>query len=368
MGGRLQVNTSFNPEDTLSLLWGVDYVREDSSQRFNLFDPDEFDASGGLVFRKIGEVDFVPPYRLNDLGIFAQLQWDVVDRLTLSGGARYVNLNIDTDDYTTYDGNSVEGGTLTADDVVFNLGLAYEVVDSLTAFASFSQGFSLPDIGRVLGFAPPGFAVESDIDLTQPQKVDNYEIGLRGNWNTVQASVAAFYNYSSLGTRFAVSNSGPLQTVRSPQRVYGIEGALDWQPSDRWSFGGTAAWLEGADDADEDGDFTALDSLIIPPFKLTAYVENETLPGWRNRLQLLFSGDRDRGFNVGADSAPINSYITLDLLSGVRLRNGELTLGIQNLLNTQYYPVYSQYFAPFFDSDNRAGQGRTMSLSYRTTF
>ncbi|MBD1874965.1 TonB-dependent receptor [Nodosilinea sp. FACHB-131] len=367
-GGRLQVNTSFNPEDTLSLLWGVDYVREDSSQRFNLFAPDEFDASGGLVFRKIGEVDFVPPYRLNDLGIFAQLQWDVVDRLTLSGGARYVNLNIDTDDYTTYDGNSIEGGTLTADDVVFNLGLAYEVVDNLTAFASFSQGFSLPDIGRVLRFAPAGFAVESGIDLTQPQKVDNYEIGLRGNWNTVQASLAAFYNYSSLGTRFAVVDDGPLQTVRSPQRVYGIEGALDWQPSDRWSLGGTAAWLEGEDDADEDGDFTALNSLIVPPFKLTAYVENETLPGWRNRLQLLFSGNRDRGFNAGADDAPINSYITLDLLSGVRLGNGELTLGIQNLLNTQYYPVYSQYFAPFSSSDNRAGQGRTMSLSYRTTF
>ena len=365
-GGRLQVNTSFNPEDTLSLLWGVDYVRENSSQRFNLFDPDEFDASGGLVFRKIDEIDFVPPYSLSDLGVFAQLQWDIVDRLTISGGARYVNLNINTDDYTTSRGNDVEGGTINADDVVFNVGLAYEVVDGLTAFTSFSQGFSLPDIGRVLRFASSGFSVEADIDLTQPQKVDNYEIGLRGNWNTVQASLAAFYNYSSLGTSFVVSESGPLQTVRSPQRVYGVEGALDWQPSDRWSLGGTAAWLE--DDADEDGDFTALDSLSIPPFKLTAYIENETLPGWRNRLQLLFSGNRDRGFNAGADDASINSYVTLDLLSGVRLGDGELTLGIQNLLNTQYFPVYSQFFAPFFDSRNRAGQGRTMSLSYRTTF
>ncbi len=367
-GGRLQVNTPFNPEDTLSLLWGVDYVRENSSQQFNLFDPDEFDASGGLVFRKIGEVDFVPPYSLSDLGVFAQLQWDVVDRLTFSGGARYVNLNINTDDYTTFRGNDVEGGTIKADDVVFNVGLAYEIVDGLTAFTSFSQGFSLPDIGRVLRFAPPGFAVEADIDFTQPQKVDNYEIGLRGNWNTVQASLAGFYNYSSLGTRFAVSDDGPLQTVRSPQRVYGVEGAVDWQPSDGWSLGGTAAWLEGEDDADEDGEFTALDSLTIPPFKLTAYVENETLPGWRNRLQLLYSGNRDRGFNDGADDAPINSYVTLDFLSGVRLGDGELTLGIQNLLNTQYFPVYSQYFAPFFDSANRAGQGRTVSLSYRTTF
>ncbi|XPM58185.2 MAG: TonB-dependent receptor domain-containing protein [Leptolyngbya sp. IPPAS B-1204] len=59
------------------------------------------------------------------------------------GGVRYVNLNISTDDYTTFDGNDIEGGTINADDFVFNAGLTYEIVDGLSAFASFSQGFSL---------------------------------------------------------------------------------------------------------------------------------------------------------------------------------------------------------------------------------
>ena len=126
----------------------------------------------------IDEIAFVPSYRLNDLGIFAQLQWEVSgkrsyakgSRLAFSGGARYVNLDISTDDYTTFEGNDIQAGSLNADDVVFNAGITHNFTDELSLFASFSQSVSFPDIGRVLRFAPPGFAVGSDIDLTQPQK------------------------------------------------------------------------------------------------------------------------------------------------------------------------------------------------------
>lgn len=151
LGGRLQIETPFNSQETLSLLWGVDYVREESSQNFNIFDPVEFDASGGLIFRHIDEIAFVPSYRFNDLGIFAQLQWELSDRLAFSGGARYVNLKINTDDYTTFEGNGVEGGSLNANDLVFNAGITHNLTDELSLFASFSQGFSFPDIeGRTL--------------------------------------------------------------------------------------------------------------------------------------------------------------------------------------------------------------------------
>jgi iron complex outermembrane receptor protein len=367
-GGRLQVDTPFDAEETVSLLWGVDYVRENSSQQFNVFDPEEFDESDGRIFRKIDEIDFVPPYELSDLGIFAQLQWEILEGLILSGGTRYVNLNVSTDDYTTFDGNDIEGGTISTDAFVFNAGLAFEIVDGLSAFASFAQGFSLPDIGRVLRFAPAGFAVGADVDLTEPQKVNNYEIGLRGNWDSLQASLAGFYNYSSLGTDFETIPGGPLRTIRAPERIYGVEAAIDWQPIEQWSLGGTATWLEGENDEDRDGDYIALNSITIPPFKLTAYLENETLPDWRNRLQLLYSGARNRAFQDEVDGVAIESYLTLDFLSSVRIGGGELLIGIQNLLNEEYYPVFSQYFAPFADSLNRAGQGRTISVNYRITF
>jgi len=367
LGGRLQIETPFNSQETVSLLWGVDYVRESSSQNFNIFDPVEFDASGGLIFRKIDEITFVPSYRFNDLGIFAQLQWDISDRLAFSGGARYVNLDISTDDYTTFDGNDIEGGSLNADDVVFNAGLTHNLTDELSLFASFSQGFSFPDIGRVLRFAPPGFAVGSNIDLTQPQKVDNYEIGIRGNWNSVQATLAGFFNSSDLGEDFEVTDQ-TLRTIRAPQRVYGLEASLDWQPGGGWQLGGTATWLEGENDEDRDGEYIALNSITIPPLKLTAYLEHQTTRGWRNRLQLLYSGNRDRAFEDDVDGAPIDSYVTVDYLSSINLGGGELLIGVQNLFNEQYFPVYSQFFAPFGDSSNYAGQGRTLSVGYRITW
>lgn len=55
----------------------------------------------------------------------------------------------------------------------------------------------------------------SDIDLTQPQKVDNYEIGIRGNWNSVQATLAGFFNSSDLGEDFEVTDE-ELRTIRAP--------------------------------------------------------------------------------------------------------------------------------------------------------
>jgi len=369
-GGRFQVDTPFNPDRTMSLLWGIDYIREKSSQTFNIFDPEDFDTSGGRLFRKIGEIPFVPDYRYSDLGVFAQLQWDVTDRLRLAGGVRYVNIGLDVEDYTTFDGRFIQGGERNFGTPVFNIGGVYDLSNNVNVYANFAQGFSVPDLGRVFRNSPRGFVeVESGIQLTEPQKVDNYEIGIRGNWNPVQASLVGFYNYSDLGSTIrARTDGGPLETIRAPQRVYGIEAGVDIQPVPGWQLGGTFTWLEGENDADLDDEFLPLNSLEIPPLKLTAYVENETLPGWRNRLQLLYSGSRDRAFEEGVDGQSISSYVVVDWLSSIKLGPGALQVGIENLFNNQYFPVYSQYFASFFDSANYAGRGRTLSVGYRVNW
>jgi iron complex outermembrane receptor protein len=369
LGGRLQVDTPFNSQSTVSLLWGVDYQKERSSQRFNIFDPDEFDASGGRVFRKIDERVFVPEYDFRELGIFGQLQWDVTDNLLLSGGLRYVNIGVTLDDYITAENprRQIQGGDRSFDSTVFNGGIVYKLTPSVSIFSNFAQGFSVPDLGRVFR-RPPGGVVNvlNSLQLTEPQKVDNYEIGIRSNWDNLQVSVSGFYNYSELGSAVSFNrNSDFLETIRAPQKVYGIEAAVDVQPSQGWSLGGTATWIEGVNDENNDGNFVALNSITVPPLKLTAYIENQTLPSWRNRLQLLYSGDRDRAFQDEVEDAKINSFITVDYISSIKLGQGELKLGIQNLFNNQYFPVYSQYFAPFFDSANYAGKGRTLSVGYQ---
>ena len=372
LGGRLQVETPFNSQKTVSLLWGVDYQNERSSQKFNIFDPVEFDASGGRVYQKIGERVFVPEYNFRELGLFGQLQWDVTDNLRLSGGLRYVNIGVKLDDYVTAENprRNIQGGDRSFDSTVLNAGVVYSLTPEVNVFANFAQGFSVPDLGRVFRRPPRGVVnILDSLQLTEPQKVDNYEIGIRGQWDSVQASLSGFYNYSDLGSAF---NFNPdtefLETVRAPQKVYGIEAAIDVQPVEAWKVGGTVTWTEGENDEDNDGRYLALNSITVAPLKLTAYVENQTLKGWRNRLQLLYSGNRERAFNDGIEDSKISSYITVDYISSIQLGKGELQIGIQNLFNNQYFPVYSQYFAPFFDSANYAGKGRTLSLGYRISW
>ncbi|MEG4815830.1 TonB-dependent receptor domain-containing protein [Microcoleus sp. K5-D4] len=366
IGGRLAITTPLSRAENLRLTWGSDYITEDSKQRFDLYDPERFDASGGRVYRKISERPFVPPYTYDSLGFFGQLEWNIDDIVILSGGIRHERVGLNVNDYTTFNDRQIEGGDRNFNATLFNTGAVYKITDNFNIFGNFSQGFSVPDFARILRQPPDNFVgIESSLEVTQPQKVNNYEIGIRGGWQSVQMSLAAFYNTSDLGVSFQpVGNTGRLELIRAPERIYGLEGTVDWQPGRAWSLGGTATYIQG--EYKEEGSYIALDSSRIPPLKLTAYVQNETLPGWNNRLQLLYSGNRDQAFKDGSDGGPISSYLTLDYVSAVKIGSGLLQVKVENLLNNQYFPVISQYLAGFgSDTSNYAGRGLTLSVNYR---
>ncbi|MEL6383408.1 MAG: TonB-dependent receptor, partial [Cyanobacteria bacterium J06626_18] len=200
------------------------------------------------------------------------------------------------------------------------------------------------------------------------QQVDSYELGIRFDFDRLQASLAGFYNESDLGSALQVGADGFTDLVRAPQRNYGVEATLDWQPSDTWRLGGYFSWNEGENDADDDGEFVALSSVELQPYKLGLYVENDTTPGWTNRLQLLAVGDRDRAFDDGVDGFEIDGYVTLDLISSIQLGQGQLTVGIENLLNNQYLPLSSQERIGGTEERRYAAPGTTLSLRYSITF
>lgn len=361
VGGRLQIETPLFDGGAARLLWGVDYVDEDTEQPVAIFDPDVFDASEGLIFEQTGDRTWVPPLNQRNLGLFAQLNWDISDRLIVLGGVRHEQVGVDVDDFTTLAGDSIEGGNLDYDATLFNLGAVFYLNDDLNVFANFAQGFSVADVGLVLRSAPSGFSVET-LD-PEAQRVDNFELGIRGEWNSLQASLVGFYNESELGTTF----TAPGEVVRAPERIYGIEAAIDAQLSDTWLLGGTISWAEGETDLDDDDNFDPLNGFRIAPIKLTAYVENETSPGWRNRLQALFSGSRDRFEDETLfGQAAVDSYITLDYISSIQLGPGTLEIGINNLLDTDYFPVVSQIQTS--ELSNAAARGRTVRIGYSLTW
>ena len=359
-GGRLQIETPL--AQPLSLLWGADYRNERNERPGNILDPDAFDRDG--IVRSIGETGEIPPYFIDQLGLFGQLQWDVTPNLALSGGIRQEFVGLSADDYTTFFGRDIEGGNVNFDATVFNAGVVYRATDNVSLFASFSQGFSIPLLFTLFD-PPPGFTFEGGFEELEPQTVDNYEIGVRGRWGNLQASLSGFYAYSELGSFLQnIPGTSSSRLIRAPQRNYGVEAAVDWQASDQWRLGSTVSWNEGEADADDNGEFTALSTFDVQPWKLTAYVENQTTPTWSNRLQLLYSGNRSRGFDAGADGVAIEDYITFDLISQLQLGQGTLTLAVENLLDSQYFPVFAQVLSGFNDASYRAARGRRVSLTY----
>lgn len=362
-GSRLDVTTPLSDSGNVRLVWGFDYSNEDGRQQAELFDHGAFNRSNQRVFEPTGETAFfAPSYEQSELGTFAKLNWDMSDRLTLNGGIRHERIGIDIPAQNLLFGSIAQGGHLDYSETLSNVGAVYELSGSASAFANFSQGFSAIDV-------PDLFRFSSNVDVErrnpEARKVDSYEIGLRGDWEDVQASISAFYTFSELGESFGAAPAFRIQ--RSPTRIYGLEGNANTQLGQNWQLGGTATWIQGEEDPDDDEEFTdSLPVTRIPPLKLTAYVENETLPGWRNRFQLLYSGVRNpkgTGFGLGET----NSYVTLDLISRIDLGTGSLKVSVENLLNEQFFPIASQAYAAssnFGAARNGAGRGRRLSINY----
>ena len=367
IGGRLQLDTPLG--NSASLLWGADYSVNETASPLLINDTAALDANDevNVIDRSL---DRFPAYDVDSLGLFAQGTWDISDQFQVSGGIRYEDVGLSVDDYRLAFAFSPirerEGGNNSFDEVLFNAGLLYRPTEEIGLFANFAQGFSIPNVGSALALVDPGFDVTAD-DLLLPQKVDNYEIGVRADFDRVQATLAGFYNESDLGSAISFDfATNQARVERAPQRNYGVEATLDWQPSETWRLCGLVSWNEGENDVDNDGDFEALSILEIDPVKVGLYVENETTPGWTNRLDALIIGTRDRSVDAGVDPFAGEGYTIIDFTSNIRLNQGVLSLGIDNLFNNDYGTIRQQNKLNV--TQRSPGLGRTFQVRYSVNF
>jgi len=241
----------------------------------------------------------------------------------------------------------------------------YYLTDEMDLFGGFSQGFSVSDVRSILrGPAFSGGAGgTAEILNPEAQKVDNYELGLRGDWRTVRGSVVAFFSESELGVTF----SNFAQVNRQPEEIWGIEASLEADVHSQWTVGGTATWLDSRTDLDGDGDLDEeLPTRRLPPVKLTGFVDYNPFDWWANRLQLLYSGTReaDGATNfAGAADEIDESFIIFDYYASLRVGPGDLQIGVNNLFNEDYFPVAAQSFG--LDGALSKGRGRSASVGYR---
>jgi iron complex outermembrane receptor protein len=347
-GARLDVETPLDVLPSGQIVWGLDLLLDQTAQPL---------LDGRTYVPEMTQMSAAP---------FVQLKTLLADRVLLRGGLRYERIRLDVDSYTTlYVTEEVKGGELDYDALLASAGAVVYLTDAAEAFASFGQGYSVSDVGRVLRSPMEGF---TSVEQLHPEamKVDQYEVGLRGGAFGVKAELAGFLSTSDLGATY--SDLPELRIVRSPERVWGVEAAAEVRPLPELGVGGTVTWLEGKRDADDDGEYeTYLSGDRIPPLKLTGFVTYAPTPRLRTRLQVLYSGARDRfpestAFAQGA----VESYTTVDLATAFDVGSGTIELGVENLFDTFYFPTVSQWYN--YGTGYAAAPGREVSLTYTLRF
>ncbi|MFC4763158.1 TonB-dependent receptor [Dyella koreensis] len=353
----------------LELHTGIDFVKDQAQQRL------------ALTNRL-----WVPPMNYKSVAPYAQLSWDI-GPVTLSGGYRREDDKLDVNSYTTtYYRNRVfvQGGGLKYKEGLKNLGAIWRVNDEWSVFTSYSEGFTLPNIGIPLrNINVPGQSVSRIRDLNAII-FKNYEAGF--NWRGEQGAFGAthYVSKSPFGASLAIDpHTSDFILSRAPVRIEGTELTGEWRFNPEWKVTGLYSHIAGKTSfwsADPAGRYGSggmnkpLGVLDINPDKLAGALTWKFLPqadatlGFTSLFGRHVSGSDTRAYD-GAKfsySEQTHGYTLWDLGVNYDLqRYGKLSLGVENLTDKQYILSWSQ-LAGY--QNYWAGRGRVTSLTYTITF
>ena len=318
----------------------------------------------------VSDLNWVPETRYESWSPFVQTEWHLGDRLMLTGGLRYERGELRVDDFTTlpvYGSQQVEGGNPTTSEVLPNVGAVWDATDAFKVYASYSEGYTVADVGRVLrGINTPGQRVDALVDLS-PVIADNREIGVDYDDGRWVAHLAAYWSDSELGSRLSFDPaSGTYSVVRERTEIRGIEGNVAVRAGDADRLGLAYAATEGEYDSDGDDHVDSdLPGINVSPDRVTAFWTRDWTPAISTRLQA--SHALDRSFDRrGVEVADFDGYTLVDLMARFAMPVGTLNVGIENLLGEQYVTYYSQS-TPRADT-YVAGRGRVLTLGWSHRF
>ncbi len=306
---------------------------------------------------------------------FLQTKTTFFQYYVIKAGLRYDYIDVSVPNYevlrlrNTDPRVYVKGGDLTYNNLSPNIGIAYNQFKYFQPFISYSQGFSIFDLGRTLRAAKAD--VLSKIN-TEPVKTENYEAGAYAELSKyVHLSGSYFYTYSKLGSDLK-SVSGFWVVDRTPQKVYGFEVNADIFPTKWLTLGGSFISFEGKKKSTEDGDWDGyMSGTSIPAPKATAYIRVTPTEYSYLQVNYLHTGSRDRFSpdNRGVYTEGEGIVYPIDLFSlsaGYTFNKSfSLALGIENLTDKVYYTPASMLVAR--DAEYARGNGRyfNLSLTYR---
>ncbi|KQZ69481.1 TonB-dependent receptor [Sphingopyxis sp. Root214] len=351
---------------------------------------------------------WVPPSDFQSLAPFGQANLALFDGVVrIAGGVRWENVKIKIDDFHTlasttfvacpappatqpvpcglasYGGVDVAGGKPKFEDLLINGGVIVEPWAGIRAYASYAEGFTVPDIGRITrGVNRTGVDIDNFLDIS-PVVSNNREIGFEVKRGPLDASAAYFWSSSDKGQLLITRPDRIFDVQRLRVEIQGLEVNLGVQtPIDGLKLNIGYAHLIGRFDSDAvpDGKVDSdLDGVNISPDRLNLAASYSSGPFSARVQTQVYMKRRFDGKARAADDANPNhplkladndfgGYTLTDAYVRYQTGFGGISLSAQNLFNKQYIDYSSDTRLPSDQLSYFAGRGRTFTLGWDYRF
>ncbi|HWW26732.1 MAG TPA: TonB-dependent receptor, partial [Caulobacter sp.] len=313
---------------------------------------------------------WVPPTRFQSVAPFVQGNLSLLgDKVHLAGGVRFENVELKVDDFTTlafYGSRKVAGGNPDFKATLANGGIVVEPVHGLRLYGSYAEGYTVPDVGRILrAINIDGADVDTYLNIA-PIVSNNRELGAELKRGPFDASLGYFWSASKLGQLLVKNTGGIFDVQRQRVEIEGLEANVKARtPVPGLVVSAGCAHLKGRTDTDKDNKVdTDLDGANISPDRLNLAADYQG-DKWGLRFQIQSYIKRDMQDALVKDD--FTGYTLADAFVRYRLPMGALSLGVQNLFDSQYISYNSDTTAPAVDR-YFAGRGRTATLGWEARF
>jgi len=341
-----EIRVSSNYNGRLNWLAGVNHFEENSNNLVLTLAGDE-QFGGAYEFDRLFNADT----ELTSLGLFGSIDYDITDRLQISGGVRLAKDEISRNVGVSREEGvpAIQGPGEDVDhdlEILPRISLRYDITDSSNVYATFAQGYRpgqpqpLPiELGLVDG------------DL-EPEFVTNYEVGIKGRFFDGRVSVAAAvfhqdYEDIQVADYTFVEDFGYVYFDNNVSEAYirGIEADIEAFLTDELQVGVNVGVLDSSIDINYYGN--QLDDVEMPqarPWSISARARYDRELNSELSVfgQAVLTAQDETYEGVGAAAREVtadllNEFTTLDLSAGIIADRWRLEAYFENVTNETYW-------------------------------
>lgn len=322
--------------DRWTAIGGLYYLRETVASHQEAYADDLLGTffGGGTFLRTVDD-----DLETTSMAAFANVTYDITDRLSISGGIRYTEEEKDyfrtTSTFSSnplFQANPAAGSPMhpnhTWDDVSGLVSLDYQLTDDFLLYGRVSQGF------KSGGFNGRANNAGEDAPY-DPETVTSYEVGFKSDWfnNRLRANFAAFYNdYEDFQARVSDFTNGvppiiSLTVLNAGQlEISGAELELSWRATDALTLDAQIGYLDASYGEFADQRFDNSPVIGIPDFNDSRAFQTPAFsPDWTMRyganyvfdlgntgeLELNAAARFRSRMALAIDNTPVNSNVEL---------------------------------------------------------